>query len=88
MNNNTGWNTGSLIVTNTTTGSPVTFTVDATTGSIRFTIVPSNDYALGSGSWQNALDFELVKKPGNGLDSSFGRLNLYRSRSYKTMRCE
>ncbi len=49
VNNNSGWKTGTLVVTNTTTTLPVTFTPDATTGAIRFEILPGSDYALSGG---------------------------------------
>lgn len=50
INNNTGWNTVTLTVTNTTSGSPVNFTNDSTTGAIRFEILPGNNYALSGGN--------------------------------------
>lgn len=49
VNNNVGWNTETLAVTNTETSQPVVYVVDATTGAIRFDILPGNNYALSGG---------------------------------------
>ena len=49
-NSNTGWNFTTLVVTNTTTGSPVSFSTNGTTGAITFDIVPGNNYELSGGN--------------------------------------
>jgi hypothetical protein len=50
VNDNTGWNAATLNVTDTSAGSPASFTADATTGAIRFDLLPGHSYALGGGS--------------------------------------
>lgn len=49
-NNNTGWNTATILVTNTTLSTPVAHTADPTTGSIRFPITAGHDYMLTAGN--------------------------------------
>jgi len=50
VNDNTGWNAATLNVTDTSAGSPASFTADAATGAIRFDLLPGHSYALGGGS--------------------------------------
>ena len=45
-----GTHKATLKVTDTTTGAAVEFTTDATTGAIRFSLLPGHSYALGGGS--------------------------------------
>lgn len=50
VNDNTGWNKATLTVTDITTGSPTKFTIDSTTGAIRFDLQPGHSYRLGGGA--------------------------------------
>lgn len=50
VNDNTGWYKAILTVTDTTTGSPTKFTIDSTTGAIRFDLQPGHSYRLGGGA--------------------------------------
>jgi hypothetical protein len=49
-NNNTGWNTASLIVTDTTTSSPVSFSVNPVTGAVSFDATAGHDFELSEGN--------------------------------------
>jgi hypothetical protein len=48
-NNNTGWNSALMVVTDTTAGTSVTFTHNSTTNSNKFQIIPGHNYTLTGG---------------------------------------
>lgn len=49
-NDNTGWNAGTLVVTDATENKPVSFERDNRTGAIRFPLTPGHNYRLTGGN--------------------------------------
>ncbi|MGB0775257.1 MAG: hypothetical protein ACPGUY_05390, partial [Akkermansiaceae bacterium] len=48
-NNNIGWNSAALTVTDSQTGNSVSFQTDPTTGAISFDLLPGHNYTLSGG---------------------------------------
>ena len=68
VNDNTGWNTDTLKLTDTTTGQPVSFTREARTGALRFGITVGYNYRLSGGT----------SKPVAGELEAFQEVSLHR----------
>jgi hypothetical protein len=63
-NDNTGWDTASLTVTDTSEGRVVEFEVDPITGALSFPITPGHDYRLtGGGTAEHSVPIDEVR-PG------------------------
>ena len=74
-NDNTGWDTDSLTVEDSSTGRSVTFDVDPVTGALSFPITAGHDYRLsGGGSAEHSVPVD-TELPGEVTGLSHAEVN-------------